>query len=112
MKTNEEVIIDENLLVKNKKTFSLGVITMDREQHLILYSIDFSGQEKYKIYTKEISSNKIMDDYIKNTTGDAVWHQKIQGYYYIKLNPRFRGNKIYFHLEGCKPNNYLFKDKR
>ncbi len=58
----EEVLLDENRLAQGLKYFHLGVVDVSRDHHLLAYSTDTSGSEKFVLRIKDLSSGKLLPE--------------------------------------------------
>ncbi len=102
-KKNEEVIFDAQLESKHHKFFTLSDISHSHDHKLLAYGIDTKGNEKYDIFIKDLSSNKVFSEKIENSTGPVIWHPNNKIFFYTKLDENLRPNKIYSHEIGSDP---------
>jgi len=64
----EEILLDQNVLAKDKDYFRLGIVRVSPDHKLLAYSVDESGAERYTIYIKNLESDKILADQSRTTT--------------------------------------------
>ena len=108
MQSKEEILLDINKLAIGYNSFSLGAFEIAHNKNLLAYSSDKDGKERYRIFIKDLSSNKIIDSNIDNTIGNIVWHKNMQGFFYLKLDKNWRRKEVYFHqLNTLQDNDIL-----
>lgn len=116
MDAKEEVILDVNKLATDHTGFRLGAFTVSHKNNLLLYSSDLDDKERYQVFVKDLITNKIIDDNVNNSIGNIVWHESQKGFFYVKLNDKWRRQQIYFHQLGTNQKAdtliYLEKDDR
>ena len=67
--------------------------------------MDLVGSEYYTIYIREIATNKIYNEKIKNTSGGVVWSLNDDYFFYSKLDKFHRPRKIYKHYLNTPVEN-------
>ncbi len=97
---SDEIILDQNKEAVGHNFFNIGAISVSPDGKLLAYSQDVSGDEHYTILVKDLSNNKLLSDSITNVIGNAVWSKTGTGFYYTKLDDKWRANKVYFHKLG------------
>ncbi len=101
----KEVILDENREAENYEYFDVGTISISPNEKLMAYSIDTNGDEHYSLFVKDLSNSTLLEDKIDNVLGSIIWDEKNTGFYYTKVNDKWRPNKLYYHKLGDKQNN-------
>jgi oligopeptidase B len=96
----DEIILDQNKEAEGHNFFSIGVMSVSPNGKLLAYSQDISGDEHFTILVKDLSGNKLLSDSITNVIGNIVWNKAGLGFYYTKLDDKWRANKVYFHKLG------------
>ncbi len=96
----DEIILDQNKEAAGHNFFNIGAISVSPDGKLLAYSQDISGDEHYTILVKDLSDNKLLGDSITNVIGNVVWNKLGTGFYYTKLDDKWRANKVYFHKLG------------
>ncbi|MCB5265516.1 MAG: prolyl oligopeptidase family serine peptidase [Candidatus Cloacimonetes bacterium] len=54
----EELLLDENALAKGKEFFALGFSQISPDGKTLAYSADFSGNERYELFFKDLQNGK------------------------------------------------------
>ncbi len=98
--TKEEIILDVNKLAKGQKFTSLGSISVSPDDKLVAFSIDHDGDERYKLKILNLATREYLNDEISDVIGSIIWHERLNGFFYNKLDVNWRHNKVFFHLLG------------
>tara|TARA_Y100001970_G_scaffold108327_1_gene135487 strand:+ start:6161 stop:8236 length:2076 start_codon:yes stop_codon:yes gene_type:complete len=97
----------------NTKYFGIGDLEVSFDDKLLGYSLDLKGSEYYSIYIRQISSNKIITEEIKETSGSITFSLDNKYIFYSKLDKFHRPRKIYRHKIGTlvKDDELVFEEK-
>ncbi len=101
MNAAEEVMFDCNDLAEGHDFFSLGGLSVSPNNSLAVFGVDTVSRRQYVLQIKDLTTGKIYDDKIENTTGGAVWANDNKTIFYTKKDPvTLRSDKIYKHVLG------------
>ena len=77
------------------------------------YSLDLKGSEYYTIYIRDISSNKLVAEKIKDTSGGITFSLDDKFIFYSKLDEKHRPRKIFRHKIGTSviEDTLIFEEK-
>ena len=104
----KELLLDLNALSKNKEYFSISGISPSPDHTLIAYGEDLSGRREFNLKVKDLSSNKIIDENVFNSSGSVVWDNSSKFIFYTKKDPKtLITNKVFRHKLGDKQENDL-----
>ena len=104
----KELLLDLNALSKNKEYFSISGISPSPDHTLIAYGEDLSGRREFNLKVKDLSSNKIIDENVFNSSGSVVWDNSSKFIFYTKKDPKtLITNKVFKHKLGDKQENDL-----
>jgi len=111
-----QLLVDPNRLAGESKSFSLGDLEISKCQKLMAFSFDMVGKERYVIQVQDTLTGEIIDDIIEDTSGgDVMWNAKSTGFFYLKLDDKWRLNRLYYHKLGTKQHEdiliYYEKDE-
>ena len=95
-----EIYWDGDIEAKGKKFFNTGDISVSNNDELLGYSVDEKGSEYFTIFIREISSKKITEEPIPDTSGLITWSYDDKYFFYTKLDKFHRARKIYRHKLG------------
>jgi len=99
LEAEEEIILDLNL-DKENKYISLGALEPSHSHNIIAVVIDYAGHEDYQIRFKELSTGKMLEDHIDDTTEDIVWSADDTEILYVKMDDSHRPYQVWRHKLG------------
>jgi len=110
--SKDEVIFDGNKEAKGHKYFSVGALAIGPKGDLMAYSIDTKGDERYTARIRALSSKKELPDVLANVSS-IIWDELEQGFYYTKMDDKWRATELYYHKLGAKQkeDKLLYKEK-
>jgi oligopeptidase B len=103
----EEILLDENKLAEGKSYFSLGDFSVSYDHTKIAYSIDEDGSEHYKVIVVDIATGKIIDSVVSDVMGSLVWDASGNGFFYTRLNDKWRRDQAKYHKLGTNSDSDL-----
>ena len=80
--------------------FGVGDLEVSHNDKLLAYSLDTKGSEYYKIFIRDISTNKLVTKEIVDTSGSITFSLDDKYIFYSKLDENHRARKIYRHKIG------------
>ena len=80
--------------------FGVGDLEVIHNDKLLAYSLDTKGSEYYKIFIRDISTNKLVTKEIMDTSGSITFSLDDKYIFYSKLDENHRARKIYRHKIG------------
>ena len=80
--------------------FGVGDLEVSYNDKLLAYSLDTKGSEYYKIFIRDISTNKLVTKEIMDTSGSITFSLDDKYIFYSKLDENHRARKIYRHKIG------------
>ena len=80
--------------------FGVGDLEVSHNDTLLAYSLDTKGSEYYKIFIRDISTNKLVTKEIMDTSGSITFSLDDKYIFYSKLDENHRARKIYRHKIG------------
>lgn len=92
MEAEEEILLDVNELAKDQKYTQVGSFSVSDDHNLLVYSVDFSGSERYEAKVLDLRTREYLPDKIENVVGRIVWHNEKGGFFYT---PRTDKNRVY-----------------
>mgnify|MGYP001487852059 FL=1 len=104
---------DREKELSGSKCFGLGTISISHNDKLMAYSLDLKGSEYYDIFLRDLSTNKLIEDKIENTSGSITWSLDSKVFFYSPLDKFHRSKKIYKHILGTpsKKDELIFEEK-
>jgi len=97
----------------NVKYFGVGNLEVSYNDKYLGYSLDLKGSEYYTIYIRDISSNKLVAEKIKDTSGGITFSLDDKFIFYSKLDEKHRPRKIFRHKIGTSviEDTLIFEEK-
>ena len=93
--------------------FGVGDLEVSHNDKLLAYSLDTKGSEYYKIFIRDISTNKLVTKEITDTSGSITFSLDDKYIFYSKLDENHRARKIYRHKIGDHlSEDYLVFDEK
>lgn len=97
--TEEEIILDQNLLAQGHAFFSLGVFEMSPDHTTVAYAVDVEGAERYTLSFKDVATDSHYAEYMTDVAG-LVWAMDARTCYYTVLDSTHRPYRVYKHVLG------------
>ncbi|MGH2929422.1 MAG: oligopeptidase B, partial [Solirubrobacteraceae bacterium] len=96
----EEVLLDGNELAAGASFFSLGALAVSPDGKRLAYSTDFSGDERYTLRVKDLSSGEVLPDEVPNTHYGAAWSLDGSVLFYVTVDDAWRPCRVWRHVIG------------
>jgi len=102
----EEVLLNVNEMAKGLTYYNLKGINISEDNKLISFGVDTTGRRIYKIYIKNLKTNKISRNNIPFTTGSTTWANDNKTLFYARKDEQtLRSNQIFRHTLGTSYKN-------
>ncbi len=108
----EEVLLDENILAKGHKFFSLGTSEVSSDHNLLVFSTDTTGGEKYTMQIKDLRTGRLLRERI-DSVSDVEWAEDGTHILYTVEEHPHPPRKVYVHKLGTDPKDdaLIFEEK-
>ena len=103
LKATEEILLDQNILAKEKDFFDLGVFEVSPSQALLAYATDTEGDERYTLKILNLKTNNHFAESISDTC-DAVWANDNETLFYLRLDEAHRPFQLWRHQLKASPD--------
>jgi len=112
--SEEQIILDGNELSKGFDYFAVGGRSVSPDNNWLAYSLDTLSRRFYTIYFKNLSSGKVLNHSIPNTSGSVAWANDNQTIFYTSKNQvTLLSEKIYRHkLDTSHEQDVLVYEER
>ncbi len=109
----EEVMLDGNKMAEGHSYFAMGDWDVSMDNNLLAYGVDTVSRRKYALFVKNLATGEILNEGIKNTTGEVVWANDNKTLYYVKKDRTLRAFKIFKHVMGteAKKDQLVYHEK-
>ena len=97
----------------NTEYFGGGDLQISWNDKYLGYSLDLKGSEYYSIYLRDIDTNKMLTETIKDTSGSITFSLDDKFIFYSKLDKFHRPRQIFRHKIGTpvKNDELIFEEK-
>ncbi len=82
--------------------FGVGDLEVSFNDKYLAYSLDLKGSEYFTIHVRDIQTNKLITEKIKDTSGSIVFSPNDKFIFYSKLDKYHRPKKIFRHELGSQ----------
>ena len=96
----EQVLVDADELAEGHDFFSLGGVSVSPDGHLLAYSTDVVGNERYLLQVKDLRTGELLPDEIPNTLGGGTWDRAGTTLFYTTPDDAWRPDKVWRHVLG------------
>ncbi|MBK8284270.1 MAG: S9 family peptidase [Ahniella sp.] len=83
----EEVLLDVNAMAEGKNFFQVANREISPDQQKLLYAEDAVGRRQFVLRVKDLATGEILADQVSGTSGNAVWANDNQSFFYIENDP-------------------------
>ncbi len=73
LNNSEEIILDVNKIAKGQAFCNVHFPKVSSNHKMIAFAVDTKGRRFYTIYFKDLTTGKILERKIPNTTGNLIW---------------------------------------
>jgi oligopeptidase B len=96
----EEVLLDGNELAEGKEFFALGTFDVSPGGDRLAYSVDFSGDERFTLKVKDLSSGETLADEVPDVFYGSAWSADGSTLFYVTVDDAWRPDKVWRHVVG------------
>ncbi|MEN8186866.1 MAG: S9 family peptidase [Bacteroidota bacterium] len=101
LQAEEKILFDVNIMAEGHEYYSLGGLNVSENNKLAAFAVDTVSRRQYDLRFKDLETNEIYPEVIKNTTGGSAWANDNKTVFYTKKDPvTLRSDKIYKHILG------------
>lgn len=100
MDAPEEVMLDVNELAKGYDYYAVGGRSVSENNQLLIYGEDTLSRRIYTLRVKDLTTGKMLDDVIPNTSGGATWAADNKTFFYPTKDETLREFRIWKHTLG------------
>jgi len=96
----EEVLLDGNALAGDSEFFALGTYDISPDGQKLAYSTDFSGDERFTLRVKDLTTGELLPDEIKDAFYGSAWSADGSTLFYVTVDEAWRPNRVWRHTVG------------
>ncbi len=98
--SGEQVLVDGNALAEGHDFFALGAFSVSLDTHLLAYSTDVTGDERYTVRIKDLRTGELLPDEIPNTLHGVTWATDNRHLFYSTVDESWRPDTVWRHELG------------
>ncbi len=99
------LMLDENVLAKDKDYFRLGAMSVSPDGKLLAFSVDDTGAERFEVRIKNLETGEMLADVIPGTLSSLVWSADSTKLLYGLANANWRTDNARLHVIGSDPKD-------
>ena len=80
--SGEEVLVDGNAEAEGHAFFALGALSVSPDDHLLAYSVDLQGDERFTLRVKDLRTGEVLADEVPGVFYGASWSGDSGALYY------------------------------
>ncbi|MEO3815496.1 S9 family peptidase [Plantactinospora sp. B24E8] len=96
----EEILLDGNALAEGHDFFALGTFDVSPDGHLLAYSTDFDGDERFTLRVKDLRTGEVLDDEVPDTFYGSAWSADGSILFYLTVDEAWRPYRVWRHTIG------------
>ncbi|WP_119698092.1 S9 family peptidase [Microbacterium halotolerans] len=96
----EQVLLDANVEAEGKDFFSLGSFDVSDDGTRMLWAVDETGDERYTIRVKDLTTGELLPDTIAETFGGAQFLPDGEHIVYSTVDDAWRPYRVWLHAVG------------
>jgi len=98
-KSPENLLLDVNDMAKGFKYYHIAGLSVSLNNKFLAFGVDKVSRRQYDICFKDLETDKILSNIIKNTTGQAVWANDNKTLFYCKKDTEtLRSFQVFRHI--------------
>jgi oligopeptidase B len=107
----EEVLLDDNVLAEGHEFFALGTFDVTPDGRLLAYSTDLTGEERFTLRVKDLTTGELLPDTIENAFYGSAWSTDGSVLFYLTVDEAWRPHQVWRHTVGSTgPDELVFQE--
>ncbi|WP_327107145.1 S9 family peptidase [Nonomuraea glycinis] len=98
----EQVVLDGNELAGDSPFFSMGTSSISPDGTMLAYSTDFTGDERFKLRFKNLTTGEQLPDVIEGIFYGGAWSADGSVFFYTRVDDAWRPYQVYRHTLGTE----------
>ncbi len=110
----EEILLDVPTLAKGYKVYRLLEYAVSKDNKMVAYLVDTSGDRRNTLFIKNLETQKILDDRVSDVSNESlVWANDNKTLFYILNDATVRGTKLMRHTlaTNVKTDVFIYEEK-
>ncbi|GAA0980889.1 S9 family peptidase [Acrocarpospora macrocephala] len=107
----EQILLDGNELAGDSPFFAIGTSSVSPDGTMLAYSTDFSGDERFTLRFKSLSTGEVLSDEIPGIFYGGAWAGDGSAFFYTMVDEAWRPNRVFRHTLGsADPDPVVFQE--
>jgi oligopeptidase B len=107
----EQILLDSNAEAEGHDFFALGAASVSLDAHLLAYSVDTVGDERYHLQFKDLRTGEKLPDQIADIAAGVTWAADNCTVYYLTLDSAHRPDKVWrYRLGSGEPAELVYHE--
>ena len=96
----EQILLDENTEADGHDYFAVGAATVSPDGHVLAYSVDVVGDERYTLRFKDLRTGEYLPDEITGISAGVTWAADNSCVYFTTVDDAWRPDTVWRHRLG------------
>src|SRR5262249_35836905 len=101
---------DGNEVAGDSEFFSLGTVDVSPDGHLLAYSVDLKGDERFTLRIKDLRTGELLPDELPDVHYGSAWSAEGSTLFYTKVGSAWRPYQVWRHPLGA-PDDVLVMEE-
>ncbi|WP_045747579.1 MULTISPECIES: S9 family peptidase [Actinoplanes] len=106
----EEILLDGNELAEGRDFFALGTFDISPDGHLLAFSTDFDGDERFTLRVKDLRTGTVLPDEVPDAFYGSAWSADGSVLFYITVDEAWRPNRVWRHVIGETTDTVVYEE--
>lgn len=107
----ETCLFDENVHAAQHDYFEVGEYALSLDQQTLLVTVDTAGQERYRLWSLDITTNTLTQDVLQDIAKVMVFSQDSRYFWYLKQDAAQRPYQVWCHdRTGQQTDRLIFEE--
>ena len=98
--TDEQVLLDGNEVAAGSEFFNVGHYELSPDGSRLAYSVDLSGDERFTMHVKDLSTGEVLADEIADVFYGGAWSADGEYLFYVRVDDSWRPFQVWRHRLG------------
>jgi len=107
---SDEILLDGDVLGKDKAYFSFGSLGHSPDHKLVAYAYDDQGSEIYDIKFRDLATGKDLPDLVTGTAGSFVWSANSDAIYWVERDENGRPVAVHQYKLGGESSTEIYRE--
>ncbi len=101
----EEVLLDGNVEAGDSEFFALGTFDVSPDGHLLAFSVDLAGDERFTLRVKDLRTGTVLPDEVSNVFYGSAWSRDGAVLFYLTVDDAWRPYRLWRHTVGAQSSS-------